>query len=89
MKKEHIARVRRRLRRGPFSAADYARNADEIALSSAERFSRGSVNHRLLTQERLDAEKAERRRKVLAQPEDLKTKDAPDWGVLLTYPTIQ
>jgi hypothetical protein len=64
MKKEQAALLRRRRRRGTFSPVDYDKRTEEIARSSAERFSRGSVNTNLLTEEAIKAEKAERRKQL-------------------------
>jgi hypothetical protein len=56
---------------GTFSSpAEYAKQKEEIARSSAERFSRGSVNTNLLTEEALDAEKAERRKHIAEDKSD-------------------
>jgi len=55
MKKEHAALLRRR--RSAFSPAEYAKEIDEIAKASAERFSRGSINTNLLTEDALNAER--------------------------------
>jgi len=62
MKKEHAALLRRR--RSAFSPAEYAKEIDEIAKASAERFSRGSINTNLLTEDALNAERAQRRKQI-------------------------
>jgi hypothetical protein len=66
MKKENASLLRRRS--GTFSPVEYAKETDEIAKSSAERFSRGSVNTNLLTEETLNAERAQRRKQLEDTP---------------------
>lgn len=68
MTKEQAALIRRRA--GTFSSADYDKQTEEIAWSSAERFSRGSVNNKLLTEADLVAEKAARRKELADKKSD-------------------